>query len=88
MTRVVAALEAAGLVQREIDPDDRRIVRIRATSRGARVMQDGRERRVAELARELAELPERDVATLAKALDVLERVVGRRHGSIREHRSR
>lgn len=86
MTRVVAALEQAGLVRREIDPEDRRIVRIRATAQGTRVMQEGRERRVAELARELATLPERDVAALAKALDVLERVVGRRHGSIRENR--
>jgi len=88
MTRVVAALEEAGLVRRETDPEDGRIVRIRATAQGARVMQEGRERRVAELARELGTLPEKDVAVLGRALDVLERVVGRRHGSIRENPSR
>jgi len=83
MTRLVAALEEAGLVTREADTDDRRVVSIAATTAGKRVMQEGRERRVAELARELGELPEKEVALLARALDVLERVVGRRHGSIR-----
>jgi DNA-binding MarR family transcriptional regulator len=83
MTRVVASLEEAGLVTREVDPADRRVVRIQATTAGKKVMQEGRERRVAELARELGQLPEKDVALLARALDVLERVVGRRHGSIR-----
>jgi len=83
MTRLVAALEAAGLVTRAADPDDGRVVRIEATSAGKRVMQEGRERRVVELARELGALPEKDVALLARALDVLEKVVGRRHGSIR-----
>ena len=87
MTRVVASLEEAGLVRREADVDDRRVVRIRATEQGVRVMREGRERRVSELARELGRLPERDVAKLSDALDVLEQVVGKRHGSIRRPRA-
>src|SRR3954468_14349028 len=34
MTRLVAALEQAGLVARELDPDDRRHVLLRATAEG------------------------------------------------------
>src|SRR5262245_35779342 len=37
MTRVVAALSAAGLVEREVKADDRRVALIRATARGQAV---------------------------------------------------
>src|SRR5690242_19982271 len=47
MTRVVGALEADGLVRRESDPADRRLVRLRATAAGARVLERGRARRIA-----------------------------------------
>src|SRR3954464_13992231 len=33
ITKLVTTLEDAGLVERETDPDDRRIVRVRATNR-------------------------------------------------------
>src|SRR3954470_3293405 len=49
ITKVVTALEDAGLVEREVDPDDRRVVRVKATARGTRLLQEGRERRVATL---------------------------------------
>src|SRR5437764_11820702 len=61
ITKVVAALEEAGLVAREIDADDRRIARVKATPRGARLLQEGRERRVASLAASLTELPPGDL---------------------------
>ena len=80
MTRVVAALEAAGLVKREVDAADRRSARVRATARGEKMLKEGRLRRVRALARELAELPAVERATLASALDVLEKIVGRRPG--------
>lgn len=79
MTRVVAALEADGLVARETDPTDRRIAHVRATPKGARVLEEGRLRRVEALAREVAALGDRDAATLARATDLLERIVGPRH---------
>ena len=75
ITKLVATLEAAGLVEREADPDDRRIVRVKSTARGARLLQEGRQRRVATLAASLAELPAADRALLARAASVLEKVV-------------
>src|SRR6476661_2185296 len=47
ITKVVSTLEKAGLVEREVDTEDRRVVRVRATARGARLLQEGRQRRVA-----------------------------------------
>src|SRR3954464_13350663 len=49
ITKLVAAREEAGLVERETDADDRRIVRVKATPRGARLLHEGRKRRVAAL---------------------------------------
>jgi len=72
MTRTVHGLEAAGLVRREQDPDDGRIVNITATSRGTDVLQAARTRRVAALARALEALGERDQRTLERAADLLE----------------
>ena len=80
MTRIVAALEVAGLVKREIDEADRRSARVRATARGEKMLKEGRLRRVRALARDLAALPAADRARLVSALDVLEGIVGRRHG--------
>jgi DNA-binding MarR family transcriptional regulator len=75
ITRLVTTLERAGLVERAIDEKDRRVVRIRATAKGARLLREGRERRVATLAAELQRLPTADRALLVKTLPVLERVV-------------
>jgi DNA-binding MarR family transcriptional regulator len=73
ITKLVATLEAAGLVEREVDPDDRRIARVRATARGSRLLQDGRQRRVALLTASLAQLSASERATLAKAIPILEK---------------
>jgi DNA-binding MarR family transcriptional regulator len=75
ITKLVATLEASGLVEREADADDRRIVRVKATPRGAKLLQEGRQRRVASLADALGKLSAADRAKLAQALPVLERVV-------------
>src|SRR5262245_59857315 len=75
ITKLVATLETSGLVERETDADDRRIVRVKATTRGAKLLQDGRQRRVASLAEALGKLSAADRAKLAQALPVLERVV-------------
>jgi DNA-binding MarR family transcriptional regulator len=74
MTRTVQGLEAAGLVRREQDADDRRIVNIHATDKGVEVLQAARARRVAALASSLESLGERDRRTLARAADLLERL--------------
>ena len=74
MTRTVQGLEAAGLVRREQDPGDRRIVNVHATRRGEQVLQAARARRVAALASSLESLAERDRRTLERAADLLERL--------------
>lgn len=74
MTRIVRNLEADGLVERETDPADRRVVRVRATDEGRRVMAAGRARRIGALAERLAKLEEDEVALLEAAAALMERV--------------
>ena len=81
ITKLVATLEADGLVVREADAADRRIVRVRATARGARLLQEGRARRVASLADSLRGLSGKDRAALERAVPLLERVARRTEDS-------
>lgn len=74
MTRVVAKLEAHGLVQRHIDAADRRVSRVQATSAGIDVVRTSRTRRDAFLAEQLALLTPQERAALEAALPVLERL--------------
>ena len=74
MTRTVQGLEAAGLIRREQDAGDRRIVNVHPTPRGERVLQAARARRVAALASSLESVAERDRRTLQRAADLLERL--------------
>ena len=74
ITKLVAALEEQGLVEREPDPQDRRVMRVKATARGTRLLHDGRRRRVASLATSLGELAAADRAALARAIPILEKV--------------
>jgi DNA-binding MarR family transcriptional regulator len=74
ITKLVALLEEQGLVERETDPADRRIVRVKATARGTRLLYEGRRRRVASLAESLSQLPAADRAALANAVPLLEKV--------------
>jgi DNA-binding MarR family transcriptional regulator len=75
MTRIVQGLESAGLVRRARDPEDLRVHRLHATSNGRRVMQRGRERRVANLAALLGRLSEDDVARVREAAELVERAL-------------
>jgi DNA-binding MarR family transcriptional regulator len=76
ISRLITALEHEGLVQREVDPNDRRVVRVRATDEGKRVLDEGRERRIHDLAQQLRDLPPEDLDTLRRAADILERISG------------
>ena len=71
MSKLVAALEADGLVHRTPDPADGRAVVLSATPRGRRLMERGRRQRVERLVDELRVLPERDIAALRRAAHVL-----------------
>ena len=72
ITRIVAALEADGLVTREPSAEDRRVTRVRATPAGETLLHQGRRRRTAQLAAQLAALSPKERATLALAADLLE----------------
>jgi len=80
MTRIVDALERAGLAQRQPDADDRRKLSIAATTAGIRLMQQGRSRRVKALAQLLADLDRDERATLDSAIALLGRLQMRNSG--------
>lgn len=75
MTRLVRALERDGLVRRESDARDRRVIHLHATPRGAALLMAARKRRVRKLARPLAGVPAAEADVLARAADILARVV-------------
>jgi DNA-binding MarR family transcriptional regulator len=76
MSRVVDALLEAKLVTREVNRADRRSVRIAATARGIRLMEEGRDRRIRALVDRLAPLADSETRALARGVEILERIVG------------
>jgi DNA-binding MarR family transcriptional regulator len=74
MTRIVEALVQSGLVTREADPRDRRMVRIAATEAGRTLLLEGRRRRVRALAARLAGLADSERRALERGVDLIERV--------------
>ena len=72
MTRLVTALEDAGLVSRTVDPRDARLTRVSATARGRAVLMRGRARRLQLLAKRLESLTPEQLATLGRAADLIE----------------
>jgi DNA-binding MarR family transcriptional regulator len=75
MTRLVDGLERDGLVVRGPDPVDGRVVVVRATPKGTRVLQRGRARRVETLARGLRSLEPSELDALILGVDALERML-------------
>ena len=75
MTRIVQSLVRDGYVRRASDPADGRVVRLRATAKGKRVMRQGRERRVQNLAVLLGRLSPREVARVHEAAELVERAL-------------
>ena len=75
-TRLIVGMERDGLVRREDDPNDGRVVWLHPTAKGTRLLHEGRQRRVEMLAAEIAALDESERDTLAAAADIIERVLG------------
>lgn len=75
MTRLVTGMETQGLVKREGHAGDARVVLVRATAKGIRLLQEGRARRIARLQSVLQNLPASDLATLGDATVILERLL-------------
>ncbi|HMD44925.1 MAG TPA: MarR family transcriptional regulator [Acidimicrobiales bacterium] len=76
MTRIVAAMVAGGLLAREPDPLDRRVVRVRLTAEGHRARQRIRRLKTAFLTTKLAELTPGERASATELVELLERLVG------------
>ncbi|MGH3655976.1 MAG: MarR family transcriptional regulator [Micromonosporaceae bacterium] len=74
ITKIVAKLEAQGLVQRSPHPADGRQVLLAPTEQGRTVLQRARKAREAWLAQRLAELAPDERATLYQAAKILERI--------------
>ncbi len=74
MSRIVAGLVRAGLVRRGKTEDGRRL-RLEATAKGTRILQEGRRRRVESLAKALALLSEKDRQQLGQLTVMLQQVI-------------
>jgi DNA-binding MarR family transcriptional regulator len=77
MTGIVQALEQAGLVRRDADDRDGRVVRVHATAKGKRVLEGARERRIAKLAERLSGLEEQELARVQEAADLVDSALRR-----------
>jgi DNA-binding MarR family transcriptional regulator len=77
VTRVVARLEQAGLIERTADLYDRRSSLVAVTAKGSELLNELRTRKTAFLAARLEGLTPDERATLEKAADILERVLER-----------
>jgi DNA-binding MarR family transcriptional regulator len=73
-TRIIALLEEGGLIERAADPLDGRSSLVSATARGRGLLKKLRTRKNAYLARRLRDLDPDEVATLARAAEILERL--------------
>lgn len=75
ITRVVARMQEAGLVERTGDPADGRVSLVSITSAGSKLLRRLRRHKNAYLARRLRDLPADDLAALERAADLLERIL-------------
>lgn len=72
MTRLVQGLEADGLAVRRRNPDDGRGIRIRASARGKRILENARQARIENLAALLGDVSGKRILVLEKAVETME----------------
>ena len=77
MSRIVAGLARSRLIEITADPEDARRMRIRATAKGTRLLQKGRELRIAYLASHLETLNPQELAKLGEGVEILRKVLDR-----------
>jgi DNA-binding MarR family transcriptional regulator len=75
VTRVLARLEEAGLVERAADPDDRRCSLLSVSPAGRSLLAAARTRKDAYLSTRLESLDTEDRAVLDRAAGILERML-------------
>ena len=71
MSRIVAGLARSRLVEITKDRQDARRMHIRATAKGTKLLQKGRQLRIADLARQLEQLPPQELSRLSEAVEIL-----------------
>jgi DNA-binding MarR family transcriptional regulator len=76
MSRIVTGLVRAGLVRRNETSDKRRL-RLEATAKGTRILQEGRRRRVELLAQTLKNLTETELQEAGVAAQFLQKLTGK-----------
>ena len=74
-TRIAAALERDGLIQRAADPADGRACLLSTSRQGRALLKRVRSRKNAYISRRLRKLGDEDVETLERAAEVLERML-------------
>jgi DNA-binding MarR family transcriptional regulator len=74
-TRVIANLQASGLIARVPDPADARSARLQLTPAGQALVQRLRRRKTAYLAQRLNALAPDELDTLERAAEILERIL-------------
>jgi len=75
MSRIVAGLARTRLIEVTADPHDARRMRIRATAKGTRLLQKGRQLRIAYLASHLESLTPEELARLGEAVEILQKLL-------------
>jgi len=75
MSRIVAGLKRSRLISSEKDPNDARRMHLRATPRGVKLLQEGRQMRIACLASHLKQLRPDELSRLGETVEILARVL-------------
>ncbi len=75
MSRIVAGLKRSRLIEITRDPHDARRMHIRATAKGTRLLQQGRQRRIEYLAAHLDSLTTVELAQLRAAAEMVEKLL-------------
>jgi len=75
MSRIVAGLARSRLVAIAADPHDARRMQIRATAKGVRLLQKGRQLRIAYLSSHLDTLAPEELAKLGEAVEILQKLI-------------
>jgi DNA-binding MarR family transcriptional regulator len=74
MSRIVAGLMRSGLVRRQVTKEDRRRLRLEATTKGTDLLQAARKRRVESLAATLRRLPRDKIEELRQAAELMDQL--------------
>jgi DNA-binding MarR family transcriptional regulator len=77
MSRIVAGLKRSRLVEINRDAHDARRLHISPTAKGTRLLQQGRQRRIAYLAAHLSSLTANELAQISAASEILEMLLRR-----------